>query len=348
MINFLKDIYNYFSFKRKETDFPVGFFCENSYIFEYLKPYIINKSKKKKVVLISFEKLNFEENDRIKKYVFNTNFFRELLFLTLKLNYLYSSTTDLGYTTFKKSKFYKCKYIFLQHAPVSLTMVYNEKAFDLFDAVQAVNIYQFREMKEMIVKKSLKTKVFKGKYLFLSKYYKNNNKITSENIDLLIAPSWNTKFYQLNCHLNLKQILEKKNIRYILRPHPMSIKKKEISLNDLKNNEIPFDISPDINLKNFNFLVSDWSGIFIEFAIINKRKAFLINTPKKIKNKNYTDYKNMPIEILLRNDLGKAFDINELEKLANQLISNKNNFNNSEMSLENENINKKINETFYI
>ena len=128
----------------------------------------------------------------------------------------------------------------------------------------------------------------------------------------------------------------------------MSIKKKEISLNDLKNNEIPFDISPDINLKNFNFLVSDWSGIFIEFAIINKRKAFLINTPKKIKNKNYTDYKNMPIEILLRNDLGKAFDINELEKLANQLISNKNNFNNSEMSLENENINKKINETFYI
>ena len=86
-------------------------------------------------------------------------------------------------------------------------MVYNEKAFDLFDAVQAVNIYQFREMKEMIVKKSLKTKVFKGKYLFLSKYYKNNNKITSENIDLLIAPSWNTKFYQLNCHLNLKQIL---------------------------------------------------------------------------------------------------------------------------------------------
>ena len=44
---------------------------------------------------------------------------------------------------------------------------------------------------------------------------------------------------------------------------------------------IPLDDSSLVNLKDFDFLISDWSGIFIEFALINQRKSFLINTSKK-------------------------------------------------------------------
>jgi len=348
LIKVFKDIFNYYQLKKKELDFSVGFFCENNYIFEYLKPHIINKCKKKKILLISFEKLNFEETNKIKICTFYTEFFRELVFLTLKLHYLYSSTTDLGQTIFKRSKFSKCRYIFLQHAPVSLTMVYNPNAFDLFDAVQAVNTHQFEEMKEMKIKRNLKTKVFKGKYLFLSEYASKNYKNNTYEADLLIAPSWNSKFYQLNCHLQLKYLLEKNNINYILRPHPMSLKKKEIYLEDLKKNNIQFDISYKANLNNFKFLISDWSGIFIEFAIITKRKAFLINTPTKILNKNYSDYKNIPMEISTRSILGKTFETNELENLVRELKDNKNNFDNYSIPLENENIKKKIKEIFYI
>ena len=348
MVKVFRDIFNYYLVKKKESDFSVGFFCENNYIFEYLKPYIINKCKKKKILLISFEKLNFEETNKIKICTFYTKFFRELVFLTLKLDYLYSSTTDLGQTIFRRSKFSKCKYIYLQHAPVSLTMIYNSNAFDLFDAVQAVNTYQFEEMKEIKIKRNLKTKVFKGKYLFLSRYTSKNYKSNTYEADLLIAPSWNSNFYQLNCHLQLKYLLEKNNISYILRPHPMSLKKKEIYLNDLKKNNIQFDISHKVNLNNFRFLISDWSGIFIEFAIISKRKAFLINTRKKILNKNYSVYKNIPMEISTRNILAKTYETNELENLVKELKNKKDNFNNFLISLEDENIKKKVQESFYI
>ena len=348
MVKVFRDIFNYYLVKKKESDFSVGFFCENNYIFEYLKPYIINKCKKKKILLISFEKLNFEETNKIKICTFYTKFFRELVFLTLKLDYLYSSTTDLGQTIFRRSKFSKCKYIYLQHAPVSLTMIYNSNAFDLYDAVQAVNTYQFEEMKEMKIKRNLKTKVFKGKYLYLSEHISKNYKSNTYVSDLLIAPSWNSKFYQLNCHLQLKYLLEKNNINYILRPHPMSLKKKEIYLNDLKKNNIQFDISHKVNLNNFRFLISDWSGIFIEFAIISKRKAFLINTRKKILNKNYSVYKNIPMEISMRSILAKTFETNELEHLVKELKNKKNNFNNSSMLFEDENIKKTIKESFYI
>ena len=88
------------------------------------------KLKKKKIVLISFENIDLNNNDNVKLFVFKTNLIRELIFLTLKLKFLYSSTPDLNNTIFKRSKFSNCKYIYLQHSPVSLNLIYRENAFD--------------------------------------------------------------------------------------------------------------------------------------------------------------------------------------------------------------------------
>ena len=104
-------------------------------------------------------------------FVFKTNLIRELIFLTLKLKFLYSSTPDLNNTIFKRSKFSNCKYIYLQHSPVSLNLIYRENAFDFFDAVQVINNYQLNEMNEIKKINSLKL-IFKSKYLFVEKQKK--------------------------------------------------------------------------------------------------------------------------------------------------------------------------------
>ena len=345
MIKIFEDVFNYYRLKRRESDFCVGFFCENKFYFEYLKPYIFNKSKKQKVLVLGFEELNFENQNKIISYTFHTKFFRNLIFLTLRLKYLYSSTPDLNQSIFTKSKFSKCKYIYLQHSPVSLTMIYNSNAFDAFDAVQAVNTFQFKEMKEIIIKRNLKSKVFKGRYLFLNNKVKNKY---NGDLDLLIAPSWKSNFYRLNCHITLSELLSKNSINYELRPHPMSLVKGEVSLSDLKKLNIKYNIANAINLNNYKYLVSDWSGIFIEFAILTKRRALLINTPKKILNKNYTDFTQTPIEIYLRNIIGKTYEVNELDKLVNELKEKTNKFNKKDITYENENIQKYIEKYFFI
>ena len=120
-------------------------------------------------ILISFENIQSDLIDKSNVFVFRTNFFRQLVFLTLKLNVLYSSTPDLNNTIFQRAKFSKCKYIYLHHTPVSLTLIYNPNAFDAFDAVQSVSAYQYKEMKEIISKNKLNTRTFKSKYLFISK-----------------------------------------------------------------------------------------------------------------------------------------------------------------------------------
>ena len=273
MIKFLKDLYNYYKLKKEESSYKIGFFSENNFIFEYLEPYISNKLKKSKVLILSFENIENALLDKKSIFVFKTKFFQEIVFLTIKLKFLYSSTPDLNNTIFKKSKFSKCKYIYLSHTPVSMTLIYKPNAFDAFDAVQATSKYQYQEMKEIIEKNKLKTKVFRSKYLFI---HKQIRKIKTENYetDLLIAPSWNSNFYNTNCHIILKEHLSGTDVSFKLRPHPMSYKKGEISKEELEKLEIAIDDDRYINFHKYKFLISDWSGIFIEYALIFKRRAF--------------------------------------------------------------------------
>ncbi len=313
MIKILSDISNYI--KLIKGKYKTGFFCENNNIFEYLEPYIEKKSKKQKIILITFEKIE-KKIENVEQCIFYLNFFRELVFLTLKLKYLYSSTPGLNQSLFKKSKFSKCKYIFLQHSLCSMIMIYSKFAFDSFDAIQAVTNYQFNELLEIKNKRNLNYKIFKSNYLFLKK--KNSTSKTKFEKTVLIAPTWNTSFFKLGCHEIICSFLKKNKISYDLRPHPMSFKKKEISIEELKKKEISININTNLNFMDYKILVSDWSGIFLEFAVLNKT-VFLIDTPKKILNEEFRLYENYPAEIRLRENLAKSFSIENLENLVEEI-----------------------------
>ena len=342
MINFFKDLKYYYLFRKTKKNYTIGFFSENNFIFQYLEPYIKKKVKKNKVLILSFEKIEKDYLNSEDIFVFKTKFFQQIIFLTLNLKYLYSSTPNLNHTIFQKTKTSKCKYIYLSHTPVSMNLIYSLNAFDHFDAIQVISSFQFAEMNEIKLKRKLKIKIFKSKYLFVDKIIKNFQPGKS-NIDVLIAPTWNSSFYKLNCHKILSNYLKEHNINFVLRPHPMSIKKNEISISDLKRDNINIDNKKFLNFKDFNFLISDWSGIFIEYAMIFKRKAFLINTPKKMNNKDYLIYKNKPIEITLRNILAKSYELKDISSMIKEIsnqVKSKNN-------LEDSRIKKILSENFY-
>ena len=121
-------------------------------------------------------------------------------------------------------------------------------------------------MKEIIGRHNLKTKIFKSKYLFVKEQIqKKQNSV--KKADLLIAPSWNTGFYKLGCHIKLQKSLSGKSISYKFRPHPMSYIKKEISKKELQNLDINVDESEFINYQDYDYFITDWSGLFIEYQI---------------------------------------------------------------------------------
>lgn len=264
-------------------------------------------------------------------------FFRSLFFLTHKIKFLITSTPDLDNSFFKKSKYNLTKYIYIQHSPLSLTKIYDEKAFLFFDAVQVVNVFQYEELKKINQIYKKKIKPFKSKYLFLNE--KISQKKSKEEKKVLIAPTWHTNFYELDLHKKLKKIFDQEGINYTLRPHPMSFKKEEISINELKKDNINFDTNNELDFKKYSHLITDWSGIFVEYSIINKKFSILINTKQKIRNINSNKFPDLPIEILARDILGNSLEVDSIEDIKKFIYQN---------NIDEKNIiNKFYNENFF-
>lgn len=333
MIDYISDIITFFRLNKIGSNVKFCFFVENNFIYQYLEPYIKRK-KKDNVIIVAFEKLEITyEKKRV--FVLKTIFFRSLFFLTHKIKFLITSTPDLDNSIFKKSKYNLTKYIYIQHSPISLTKIYDERAFLAFDAVQAVNTFQYNEIKKINQLYEKKIKPFKSKYLFLDGKISQKKYLLEKKV--LIAPTWHTDFYKLNLHIKLKNIFDEEKIDYILRPHPMSLKKGEISINELKQNRINFDINNKLDFKNYSHLITDWSGIFIEYSIVNKRSAILINTKQKIRNVKPNKISDLPIEISARNILGYCLEVENIKDIKNFIEKNNIDKNNIINNFYNEN-----------
>ena len=112
----------------------------------------------------------------------------EIFFLITRIRFLYSSTPDLNNSIFKKSVFKNTKYIYLQHSPLSLRLIYNEKAFNNFDVIFVNNRYQTQDVHEInkLYKKNIR--IWKSAYLFIKKNIQNKD-VKSKKI-ILLAPTW--------------------------------------------------------------------------------------------------------------------------------------------------------------
>lgn len=64
-------------------------------------------------------------------------------------------------------------------------------------------------------------------------------------------------------------------------------------------------------------LISDWSGLFIEYYVFNKN--ILLVDSEKILNKEYKLLKNKPAEIRLRTKISKSFSFNNLENIVPEI-----------------------------
>jgi hypothetical protein len=308
LIDFIKDLTKFIHFKKNEEKYDYIFFNENEFTFQYLKKILEKKNILKKTLLISIDPIKNYSHEQLN---FKKKFFLKIFFLILKVKFIYATSTDLGNSIFQKSKSQKNFYIYIQHSTTSLSMIYNKKAFIEFDAIQAINKSQYNDIVDInrIHKKNIKPLISNYKFLEVI-----SKKTSSKSIDFLIAPTWNTNFYSLNLHKEIFELLKKNNITFEFRPHFMSVKKKELNIEENFHNFM--NMEKLLNFKKYKYLITDWSGIFLEFALINQTKPFLINTEKKILNKDYKEFSNLPLEISSRKEVAHEIEIFELEKIV--------------------------------
>ena len=65
-----------------------------------------------------------------------------------------------------------------------------------------------------------------------------------------------------------------------------------------------------------NYLITDWSGIAIEYFLITKKPVIFVDTKAKIRNKNFDENNdNIPLEVSIRNKIGLIIKPLELSNI---------------------------------
>ena len=306
------DLLSIFKVLLKQKNKKRLFFVENNYTFQHIAPFIERSKKKEKIIIITLIDLkDFDQLKKIDVHFFKNYFFLNLIFYILKVKFIYSTTPGLGFNAFQRSIF-KNYYIYLQHSSISLIEPYSKNAFNNFDYVQVNNTFQLNDLKFLNKINNLNIKALKIPYFFFEKKNKVND---LEKKKILIAPTWGTDFYDEIIFGKVIEILGPKN--FILRPHPLSFKDEKFLLIK-KKYDLIYDKDLFIKFEKYSNLISDWSGIFIEFAIINKKKPIVINTTPKINSNIRIDIPEK-IEKFCRGKIAKEINIQDIALVKHYL-----------------------------
>jgi len=314
----------------------IVFYSENKnsiFIFESLIKELITKYDKNICyVTSSKDELNFK-NKKVKTFFIGEGIARTKFFLNLKTKILIMTMPDLETFHIKKSKVYPVHYVYIFHAMVSTHLVYRKNAFDHYDSILCIGQYQIDEIRNAEKIYNLKPKkLFPCGYTHLDNLIKKNTEKKDENTkdnnqnQIIIAPSWGkTGLFETIIEEVVRELLDAK-YKVILRPHPMTLKlsKKKITLIQKLFSTNP-DFKLELDLPNFNSLlysdimISDWSGIALEFAFAFEKPILYIDVPKKIHNKDFKDISQIPIEESIRDKIGKIILPSEIKQIPKEI-----------------------------
>ena len=322
----------------KQNERDVVFYSENEnsmLIFKSLISELTNKHNLNICYVTSSkdESILKKPNNRIKSFFIGDGVVRTKFFLNLKAKILIMTMPDLETFHIKKSKVYPVHYVYLFHSMVSTHLVYRRSAFEHFDSIFCVGNYQLDEIRSTEKLYDLKPKnLIRYGYShldnLLEKYSKRIllPKNNENKLHILLAPSWSDDGLFENISEKVIDILLREGYKVTFRPHPMTQKKSKKKIDRMtekfSKNE-SFLLEQNIsNFDSFLFsdiMITDWSGAALEFAFAFEKPVLFIDVPKKINNPEYEKIPQVPIEVSIREKIGKIILPTDLELIPNEI-----------------------------
>lgn len=276
-----------------------------------------------------------EKNDKIRAYYIGE---KKLITLMMKMDadIVVMTTPDLETYHIKRSYVRKdIEYIFVMHDMGSFNLTNRNGAVDHFDTVFCTGKHQKEEVEKIEIVKNLpkKTTVEAGYDLLddMIKDYESNKTVTERPV-ILIGPSWQVDSIMDSCIDDILEGFKNSEFDVIVRPHPQYVRHKSEKCEALKekykeytNISVQTDFSSNSTVFDAAILVTDWSGICFEYAYTTKRPVIFIDTPMKVMNPEYKMIDTVPINIMLRNEIGKSIAMEDAKStidVAREMIAN--------------------------
>ena len=330
-----------------ENESEIVFYAENKASMNHFKTLIFELTEKMNlgicyITSVKDDPILTSKNQKIKSFYIGDGAARTKFFLTLKAKILIMDMPDLGKFHIKRSKVYPVHYIYIFHSMFSVHSYLREGAIDNYDTIFCVGEHHVNEIRETEKVYKLKPKklVLYG-FPRLDTLIQQQQNFTQINIKskklVLITPSYGENNLLEVCGVELIDILLKSNFKVLLRPHFKILKESKELIKIInekfgKNSNFILEdgVIPSELFQSSTCMISDWSGISLEYAFTFERPVIFIDVPKKILNPNSGNISLEPIEISIRHKVGYVIQPTKIEEISNLITSLNKNEKNSE------------------
>ena len=319
-----------------DAERQIVFYAENKASMNHFRLLIDELTQKMNlkicyVTSVEDDPIFLKENYNVEAFYIGDGTVRTKFFLMLKAKILIMDKPDLETFHIKRSKVFPVHYIYIFHSMFSVHSYLRKGAVDNFDTIFCVGEHHEKEIRETERVYDLKPKNL-VRYGFgrLDKLLAEKKSFVGEQDKklIIIAPSYGKDNLLEICGHELIEILLNSGYKVLLRPHYKIINESKNLIDSIiekfdKDENFIFEkgiIEPKM-FHTSSYFISDWSGISMEYAFVFEKPVIFIDVPKKILNVESDKISCEPIEISIRNNIGKIVSPKELHKIP-ELIEN--------------------------
>ena len=253
------------------------------------------------------------QNKYLQTFLIDEGYLRNWWFKTLQADILVMTMPDLDQYQIKRSR-HPVHYVYVHHALVSHHMVYRKGAFDAFDTILCAGPHHKKEIRAIekhygLKKKNLLEHGYGRLDDLLNRSVKTNDSDLIKHV--LVAPTWGASgMIHHGCYEVISVLLEE-GYHVTLRPHPQTLKHNRNIITRIQDAfgarglfSVDIDGSGMQALLDADVLITDWSGVAIDFGLGLKRPVIFIDVPRKVNNPEYELFDLEPFEVMIREHIG--------------------------------------------
>ena len=317
--------------KLSDSERSIVFYAENKASMNHFRLLINHLTEEMNlkicyVTSVKDDPIFLDTNTNINSFFIGNGTVRTKFFLTLKAKILIMDMPDLETYHIKRSKVFPVHYIYIFHSMFSIHSYLRKGAVDNFDTIFCVGEHHVKEILEIEKIYDLKPKKL-VKYGFgrLDTLLDEKNEIGENNFEkrlIIMTPTYGKENFLKICGIEIIDILLESNFKVLLRPHfrifqetPDLIDEINKKFQNHKNFRLEEGVISKEDFHSSKCLISDWSGISMEYAFVFERPVIYIVVPQKIMNDEMKRIPLIPLEVSIREKIGHLVDIKKVDQL---------------------------------
>ena len=327
--------------KLSDDERTIVFYAENKASMNHFRTLITELTEVKGlkicyVTSVKNDKILSSNNEKILSFFIGDGIARTKFFIELKAKILIMDMPDLNSFHIKRSKVFPVHYIYIFHSMFSIHSYLRKGAIDSYDTIFCVGKHHVNEILETEKIYNLKPKKL-VEYGFgrLDTLLNEKNDINQNNLEknlVIMTPTYGKDNFLEICGIEIINILLDSNFKVLLRPHfrifqetPELINKIKKTFQDHKNFRLEDGIISKEDFHSSKCLISDWSGISMEYAFVFERPVIYIDVPQKIMNNEMEKIPLIPLEVSIREKIGYVINpkkLNDIPKILTEVDDN--------------------------